>query len=233
MNLLCFLFNDCNFWVFFVLEIVFLILHEQIWFWRTSYWIKLNCTGFQSIHRGFLGKLIHFQNKFRQQKLFKENISTKCFHERFSKENWAMGFLTDDNDFHCFSIVDKDFDRLLMDEIGWSDFSIDEVNFHSFSINHINFPEFTFKETSCHAMHLYEIVSPGDPLNEVILIFLSPLMKAVSMESISVEQTSGNFIDKFNLIVLKSSKLVFMKVFESKQFPRKYSSWNWLPGKFS
>ena len=98
-----------------------------------------------------------------------------------------MRFLTDDNDFHGFSIVDNDFDRLRMDEIGWSGFSIDEVSFHSFSINHINFPEFTFKETSFHALHLYEIVSPGDPLNEMILIFLSPLMKAVFIDSTSEE----------------------------------------------
>ena len=118
---------------------------------------------------------------------FKENISSKCLHERFSKENWAMGFLTDDNDFYCFSIVDKGFDRLLMDEIVCSSFSIDEVSFHSFSINHINFPGFTFKETCFHALPLYEIVSPGDPLIGVILILLSPMMKAVFIDSTSEE----------------------------------------------
>ena len=110
-----------------------------------------------------------------------------------------MGFLTDDNDFHCFSIVDKYFDRLLMDEIVWSGCSIDEVSFHSFSFNHIYFPEFTFKETSFHALHLYEIVSPGGPLNEVILVFLSPLMKAVFIDSTSEEQNLQSFFQWFSL----------------------------------
>ena len=74
-----------------------------------------------------------------------------------------------------------------MDEIGWSGFSIDEVSFHDFSINHINSPGSTFKETSFHALHLYEIVSPGDSFIGVILILLSPLMKAVFINSTSEE----------------------------------------------
>ena len=135
----------------------------------------------------------------------------------FLQKNWAMGFLTIDNDFHCFSIVDKDFDRLLMDEIGWSGFSIDEVSFHSFPINHINFPEFTFKETSFHALHLYEIVSPGGPLNEVILVFLSPLMKAVFIDSTSEEQNLQKFLSMiFTSIDFKSIQLVSIDFFSNR-----------------
>ena len=89
------------------------------------------------------------------------------------------------------------------------------------------------KKTSFLAFHLYEIGSSGVPVSEMVLVLVSPLMKAVFMESISVEQTSGNFIDKINLIVLKSFELVFMKFFESEQFPRKFFSWNWLPEEFS
>ena len=136
-----------------------------------------------------------------------------------------MGFLTDDNDFHCFLIVDNDFDRLLMDEIGWSVFSIDEVSFHSFSINHISFPEYTFKETSFHAMHLYEIVSPGDPLNEMILIFLSPLMKAVFIDSTSEEQIFQKFPwMMFTSMDFKSIHLVTIGFFLTETIPAEFYS---------
>ena len=145
-----------------------------------------------------------------------------------------MGFLTDDNDFHCFSIVDKDFDRLLMDEIGWSGFSIDEVSFHSFPINHINFPEITFKETSFHAMHLYEIVSPGGPLNEVILVFLSPLMKAVFIDSTSEEWISENFLQWCSLRLTSNQFNWFPLIFfQSKRYPRVFIQWNRFSKKFS
>ena len=169
--------------------------------WKSLHWFSMNKNLFLTdfllnetelyglpinSQRFIQGCSYNYQTNF-QQNFFKEIISTKCLHERFSKENWATGFLTVDNDFHCFSFVEKDFDGLLMDEIGSSGFSIDEVSFHSFSINHINLPGFTFKGTNFHALHLYEIVSPGDPLNEVILVFLSPLMKAVFIDSTSEE----------------------------------------------
>ena len=120
-----------------------------------------------------------------------------------------MGFLTDENDFRCFSIVDKDFDGLLMDEIGWSGFSIDEVSFHSFAINHINSPGLTFKETSFHALHLYEIVSPGDHLIGVILILLSPLIKAVFIDSTSEEQISEFSFDGIHFDWLQINSIGF------------------------
>ena len=92
---------------------------------------------------------------------------------------------------------------------------------------------FSLKKTSFLSLHLFEIGSSGVPVSEMVLVLASPLMKAVFMESIPVEQTSGTFIDKLNLIVLKSSKLVSMKFFESKKFPRNFSPWNWFPGDFS
>ena len=73
---------------------------------------------------------------------------------------------------------------------------------------------FAFKKTSFLALHLYEIGPSGFPVSEKVLVLDSPLMKAVFMESLPLEQTSGTFIDKLNLIVLKSSKMVSMKFFE-------------------
>ena len=84
-------------------------------------------------------------------------------------EQWK--FLSDVTDFHCFLKVDKIFWGLPIVEIGSSGFSIDEVSFHSFSINHINFPGFTFKGTNFHALHLCEIVSQGEPVSEMVLVF--------------------------------------------------------------
>ena len=138
-----------------------------------------------------------------------------------------MRFLTDDNDFHCFSIVHKDFDGLLMNEIGWSGFSIDEVSFHSFSINHINSPGFSFKETGFQALHLYEIVSPGDPLVGVILILLSPLMKAVFINSTSEEEISKNFLRWYSLRLSSNQFNWFPLIFfQPKRCPRTFSQWN-------
>ena len=85
-------------------------------------------------------------------------------------EQW--NFLSDVTDFHCFLKVDKNFRGLPIVEIGFSGLSIVEVSFHSFSINHINFLGFTFKETSFHALHLCEIVSQGEPVSEMVLVFL-------------------------------------------------------------
>ena len=52
---------------------------------------------------------------------------------------------------------------------------------------------FSSRKTSCLALHLYEIGPSGVPVNEMVLVLVSPFMKAVFMESISAEQTSGNF----------------------------------------
>ena len=82
-----------------------------------------------------------------------------------------LKFLSDVTDFHCFLKVDKNFWGLPIVEIGSSGFSIDGINFHSFSINHINFPGFTFKGTNFHALHLCEIVSQGEPVSEMVLVF--------------------------------------------------------------
>ena len=52
---------------------------------------------------------------------------------------------------------------------------------------------FSSKKTSFLALHLYEIGSSGVPVSEMVLVLVSPFMKAVFIESISAEQTSGNF----------------------------------------
>ena len=112
-----------------------------------------------------------------------------------------------------------------MDEIGWSGFSIDEVSFHSFSINHINSPGFSFKETSFHALHFYEIVSPGDHLVGVILILLSPLMKAVFIHSTSGEQSFQQFPSMiFTSIDFKSIQLVSIDFFPIETLPADFYS---------
>ena len=52
---------------------------------------------------------------------------------------------------------------------------------------------FSSRKTSFLALHLYEIGPSGVPVNEMVLVLVSPLMKAVFTESLSAEQTSGNF----------------------------------------
>ena len=73
--------------------------------------------------------------------------------------------------FSTFWLLKKNFRGLPMDEIGG----------------------FSFKKTSCLALHLYEIGPSGVPVNEMVLVLVSPFLKAVFMESILAEQTSGNF----------------------------------------
>ena len=52
---------------------------------------------------------------------------------------------------------------------------------------------FSSRKTSCLELHLYEIGPSGVPVNEMVMVLVSPFLKAVFMESISAEQTSGNF----------------------------------------
>ena len=74
-------------------------------------------------------------------------------------------------------------------------------------------------------MHLYEIVSPGDPLNEVILIFLSPLMKAVFIVSTSEEQNFQKFPSMmFTSMDFKSIQLVSIDFFLTETIPTEFYS---------
>ena len=161
--------------------------------------------------RFFVDATTIFIQKSSTETCYKENLSTEVFPWTFFHGRLWIGFFSDDTDFQRFLVVDKNFRGLPMGELGG----------------------FSFNKTSFLALHLYEIGSSGVPVSEMVLVLVSPLLKAVFMESIPVEQTSGTFIDKLNLIVLKSSKMVSMKFFESKQFPRNFSPWNWFPGEFS
>ena len=80
-------------------------------------------------------------------------------------------FFADDIDLQHILVVEKIFRGLPMDEIGG----------------------FTSKKTSFHAFHLYEIGSSGVPVSEMVVVLVSPFMKAVFLECMSAEQTSGNF----------------------------------------
>ena len=80
-------------------------------------------------------------------------------------------FFSDDIDLQHILVVEKIFRGLPMDEIGG----------------------FTSKKTSFLAFHLYEIGSSGVPVSEMVVVLVSPFMKAVFLESMSAEQTSGNF----------------------------------------
>ena len=80
-------------------------------------------------------------------------------------------FFSDEFDLQHILVVEKIFRGLPMDEIGG----------------------FTSKKTSFLAFHLYEIGSSGVPVSEMVVVLVSPFMKAVFLESMSAEQTSGNF----------------------------------------
>ena len=173
---------------------------------------KVISTGFQSVDTFFLWTLQRFPYNNRQRKLvIRRTYQQRFFHKRFSKVDCELGSFQMISIFSAFWSLTKTSEGCL-----W-----------------MKLVDFLSKKTSFLALHLYGIRSSGVPVSEMVLVLVSSLMKAVFMESIPVEQTSGTFIDKLNVIVLKSSKLVSMKFFESKNFPRNFSPWNWFPGEFS
>ena len=60
-------------------------------------------------------------------------------------------------------------------------------------------------------MHLFDNGPPGIPVSEVVLVLVSPLTKAVSMDPTSMEHNFTNFPSiEFNSIDFKSIQLVSM-----------------------
>ena len=81
-------------------------------------------------------------------------------------------------------------------------------------------------------MHLYEIGSAGLPIGEMVLFFASPLMKATSMDPISIKETF-TIAYLWNSIRLVSNHFRWSPwiFFQSKQYPRRMNRWNRFPRK--
>ena len=127
-------------------------------------------------------------------------------------------------DFHWFSIFDKKLRRLSIAESGSFGFLIVEVTFYGLFINHIKFHGLSSKETSFLAMHVFDNGPPGIPVCGVVLVFVSPLMKAVSMDLLRWYTISRTF-HQWNSFRLISNRFNwFPWIFsQSKRYTRKFN----------
>ena len=74
--------------------------------------------------------------------------------------------------------------------------------------------DFLSKKISFLAKHLYDNGPPGIPVIEVVLVLVSPLTKAVSMDPTSMEHSFTNFPSiEFNSVDFNSIQLVSMDFF--------------------
>ena len=139
----------------------------------------------------------------------------------------SNGSLSLDIDFHWFSIFDKKLRRLSIAESGSFGFLIVEVSFHGLFINHIKFHGLSFNGTSLFAMHLFDIGPPGVPVSGVVLVFVSPLMKAVSMDLLRWYTISRTF-HQWNSFRLISNRFNWLPwIFsQSKRYTRKFNQWD-------
>ena len=150
----------------------------------------------------------------------------------FYQGNLSNSSLSVDIDFNWFSIFDKKLRRLSIDEFGSFGFLIFEVRFLGLFIKHIKFHGLSFNETSFLAMHLFDDGPPGLPVCEVVLVLVSPLTKAVSMDPNSMVHNFTNFPSiEFNSVEFKSIQLVSMDFFQSKRYPRNFNQCNRFPRK--
>ena len=145
----------------------------------------------------------------------------------------SNGSLSLDIDFHWFSTFDKKLWRISIAESGSFGFLIVEVSFHGLFINHIKFHGLSSNETSLLAMHLFDIGPPGVPVSEVVLVLVSPLMKAVSMDLLRW-YTISRFFHQPSSIRLISNRFNWFPwiFFQSKRYPWKFNQWNRLARKF-
>ena len=95
---------------FFVLEIVSFAFAWTNCFWRTSYFKKNELYGLPINSQRFFKDALTTSKQISSTKTFlrrtyQQNVSMNV--SLISKENWAMGFATDDNDFHCFRSLTK------------------------------------------------------------------------------------------------------------------------------
>ena len=211
-------FQRVQFLRFFLPEVVFLVFLMNK-FVLDGLPIKFNW--FIRASNQFTGSFKDAQStsiQFSPNEFFKELISTLVFPwTLLSKENWTMSFLSADVAFQGSSIVDKKFRGLPMDKNGSSGVLMVQVSFHKISVNYIKFHRLFSKETSFLALHLYENVSPGVPVSEVDFVFVSPLMRAVSLDSSSKEQTSTNFPSKkLKMIDLKPIQFIPIDYFSGR-----------------
>ena len=139
----------------------------------------------------------------------------------------SNGSLSLDIDFHWFSIFDKKLRRLSIAESGSFGFLIVEVSFHGLFINHIKFHGLSFNETSLLAMHLFDIGPPGVPVSGVVLVLVSPLMKAVSMVLLRWYTISRTFNQSSSIRLISNRFNWFPWIFfQSKRYPRKFDQCN-------
>ena len=141
-------------------------LFEQLFPWRKSYMKKLISMGFQSINTFFLWTLQRFSYKNRQRKIvIRRTYQQRFFHERFSKVDCELGSFQMISIFNALWSLTKTSEGCL-----W-----------------MKLVDFLSEKTSFLALHFYEIGSSGVPVSEMVLVLVSPWMKAVFMESIPVE----------------------------------------------
>ena len=107
-----------------------------------------------------------------------------------------------------------------------------QVIFHRPRINFIKIHGFSSIETSFLALHVFEIGSPGVPVSEAVLVLVLSLMKAISMDPISIKQTFTNSYLRNSIRLLSNqfswSPWIF---FQPKPYPPTFNQCNWFPRK--
>ena len=190
------------------------LFQEQNCFRRTSYCRKKISKFLQSIQIAFRGGSINLHTIFVNGSNFWGEHTTHVFRWMFFQAKLSDSSISQDIDFPWFSIFDKKLRRWSIAESGSFGFLIVEVTFYGLFINHISFHGLSFKETSFLATHLFDNGQPGIHVSEMVLVLVSPLTKAVSMDPTSMEHNFTNFPSiEFNLIDFKSFRLLSMVFF--------------------
>ena len=129
---------------------------------------------------------------------FEENIQHMFFEERFPKENRAIIL------YHIISIfidswsLTKNSEGYPMMKMVHLAFWLLELVSMDFSSTISNSMDILSKKTSFLAKHLFDNGPPGIPVSEEVLVLVSPLTKAVSMEPTSMEHNFTNFINRIH-----------------------------------
>ena len=178
----------------------------------------------QSIQTAIRGRSINLHTFFVNGSNFSGEHTTQVFWWTFFKENWAMVL------YHLISIfidsrsLTKKLWSLSIAESGSFGFLIVEVTFYGLFINHIKFHGLSFKETSFFAMHLFDNGPPGIPVCGVVLVFVSPLMKAVSMDLLRWYTISRTFHQWSSFRLISNRFNWFPWIFsQSKRYTRKFN----------
>ena len=187
----------------------------------------------QSIQTAIRGRSINLHTFFVNGSNFFGRTYNTGFLMNAFQGKLSNGSLSLDIDFHWFSIFDKKFRRLSIAESGSFGFLIVEVSFHGLFINIIKFHGLSFNETSLLAMPLFDIDPLGVPLSEVVLVLVSPLMKAVSMELLRWYTISRTFPQSSSSRLISNRFNWFPWIFfQLKRYPRKFIQWNRLARNF-